>query len=111
MSISRAEKLRGSNNLLVRFMRFLGPWGLFFRGFLKHPVMVGSIIPSSPTLIRAMLKPVDWQNVRLFVEYGPGVGTFCSPVLERMRPDAMSLPTATNEDFFDYSNGNNTDNN
>src|SRR3546814_4529112 len=52
MSISRAEKLRGSNNLLVRFMRFLGPWGLFFRGFLKHPVMVGSIIPSSPTLIR-----------------------------------------------------------
>src|SRR3546814_19467118 len=83
MSISRAEKLRGSNNLLVRFMRFLGPWGLFFRGFLKHPVMVGSIIPSSPTLIRAMLKPVDWQNVKLFVEYGPGVGTFCRPVLER----------------------------
>src|SRR3546814_1153869 len=81
MSISRAEKLRGSNNLLVRFMRFLGPWGLFFRGFLKHPVMVGSIIPSSPTLIRAMLKPVDWQNVKLFVEYGTGVGTFCRPVL------------------------------
>src|SRR3546814_1237594 len=104
MSISRAEKLRGSNNLLVRFMRFLGPWGLFFRGFLKHPVMVGSIIPSSPTLIRAMLKPVDWQNVKLFVEYGPGVGTFCRPVLERMRPDAMLIAIDTNEEFVDYLN-------
>jgi phospholipid N-methyltransferase len=104
MSISRAEKLRGSNNLLVRFTRFLGPWGLFFRGFLKHPVMVGSIIPSSPTLIRTMLKPVDWQNVKLFVEYGPGVGTFCRPVLERMRPDAMLIAIDTNEEFVDYLN-------
>src|SRR3546814_13260100 len=104
MSISRAEKLRGSNNLLVRFMRFLGPWGLFFRGFLKHPVMVGSIIPSSPTLIRAMLKHVDWQNVKLFVEYGPGVGTFCRPVLERMRPHAMLIAIDTNGAFVAYLN-------
>lgn len=104
MSISRAEKLRSSNNLLVRFSRFLGPWGLFFRGFLKHPVMVGSIIPSSPTLIRSMLKPVDWQNVKLFVEYGPGVGTFCRPVLERMRPDAMLIAIDTNDEFVDYLN-------
>lgn len=103
MSISRAEKLRNSN-LLARFTRFLGPWGLFFRGFLKHPVMVGSIIPSSPTLIRTMLKPVDWQNVKLFVEYGPGVGTFCRPVLERLRPDAMLLAIDTNEEFVDYLN-------
>src|SRR3546814_257672 len=66
--------------------------------------MVGSIIPSSPTLIRAMLKPVDWQNVKLFVEYGPGVGTFCRPVLERMRPDAMLIAIDTNEEFVDYLN-------
>src|SRR3546814_20562517 len=66
--------------------------------------MVGSIIPSSPTLIRAMLKPVDWQNVKLFVEYGPGVGTFCRPVLERMRPDAMLIEIDTNEEFVDYLN-------
>lgn len=104
MSISRVEKLGSSNNLLVRFTRFLGPWGLFFRGFLKHPIMVGSVIPSSPGLIRAMLEPVDWQNVKLFVEYGPGVGTFCRPVLERMRPDAMLIAIDTNEEFVDYLN-------
>ena len=29
-----------------RVGRFFGQWGVFFRGFLEHPKMVGSIIPS-----------------------------------------------------------------
>ena len=78
------------------------PWGMFFTGFLKHPVMVGSVIPSSARLIRRMLGPVDWANTRLFVEYGPGVGTFCRPVLDRMGPDATLLVIDTNPDFIDY---------
>jgi phospholipid N-methyltransferase len=49
---------------------------MFFRGFIKHPVMVGSVIPSSKILIDKMLEPVDWANTKLFIEYGPGVGTF-----------------------------------
>ena len=32
-----------------------------------------------------MLGPVDWENTRLFVEYGPGVGTFTRPILELLR--------------------------
>lgn len=76
--------------------------GVFFRGFLKNPVMVGSIIPSSRALIRRMLKPVDWANTKLFVEYGPGVGTFCQPVLDRLAPDATLLVIDTNEDFITY---------
>src|SRR3546814_14210588 len=75
---------------------------MFVRGFIKHPVMVGSIVPSSPTLIRHMLKPVDWKNTTLFVEYGPGVGTFCRPVLERMAGDATLIAIDTNPDFIDY---------
>src|SRR3546814_10864431 len=50
--------------LRVGLKRFFGPWGMFVRGFIKHPVMVGSIVPSSPTLIRHMLRPVDWKNTR-----------------------------------------------
>ncbi|MCM8731300.1 class I SAM-dependent methyltransferase [Hephaestia sp. GCM10023244] len=78
------------------------PWGMFFQGFLKHPVMVGSIVPSSDRLIRKMLGPVDWANTRLFVEYGPGVGTFCRPILERMAPDAQFIAIDTNPDFIRY---------
>jgi phospholipid N-methyltransferase len=75
---------------------------MFFKGFLKHPVMVGSIIPSSAKLIRRMLSRTDWANTRLFVEYGPGVGTFCQAVLDRMGPDATYLAIDTNPDFIAY---------
>jgi len=75
---------------------------MFFRGFLKHPVMVGSIIPSSDKLIARMLDRVDWANTKVFVEYGPGVGTFCQPILERMAPDAQLIAIDTNPDFVDY---------
>ena len=74
----------------------------FLRGFIKNPVMVGSIIPSSKVLIDKMLDPVDWANTRLFVEYGPGVGTFTRPVLERLGPDATLVTIDTNPDFTHY---------
>lgn len=79
-----------------------GPLTLFFKGFLKHPVMVGSVIPSSTRLIEKMLGRCDWRNTTLFIEYGPGVGTFCRPVLERMKPDATYIAIDTNPDFIDY---------
>jgi phospholipid N-methyltransferase len=78
------------------------PLALFFKGFLKHPVMVGSIIPSSRTLIDRMLKPVDWSRAKVFVEYGPGVGTFTRPILDRLAPDATLVAIDTNPDFCDY---------
>jgi phosphatidylethanolamine/phosphatidyl-N-methylethanolamine N-methyltransferase len=86
----------------LRVRRFFGPWAVFFNGFVKHPVMVGSIIPSSSRTIRKMLAPVDWENTKLFVEYGPGVGTFCQPVLDRLRPDARLLVIDLNLDFITY---------
>ena len=58
-----------------RIMRAMGPWGVFVQGFIEHPVMVGSIIPSSKYTIRKMLAPVKWDHSKLFVEYGPGFGT------------------------------------
>lgn len=81
-----------------------GPWRMFLKGFLKHPVMVGSVIPSSDTLIRHMLKPVDWSATKVFVEYGPGVGTFCPHILERLAPDATYIAIDLNPDFIDYLN-------
>lgn len=82
-----------------------GPLWQFLRGFIKHPVMVGSVIPSSKVLIDKMLAPVDWTNCKLFVEYGPGVGTFTQHVLDRLKPDATLLTIDTNPDFTDYLNG------
>lgn len=71
----------------------------FLRGFIKNPVMVGSVIPSSRRLIDKMLGPVDWANTRLFVEYGPGVGTFTRVILERLPEDAKLVTIDTNPEF------------
>ncbi len=101
MSPSKAET-RLPARIIDRVVRALGPWGMFVKGFIKHPVMVGSIIPSSDTLIDHMLSRVEWDKVTLFVEYGPGVGTFCRPVLKRMRGDATLIAIDTNPDFIDY---------
>jgi len=88
--------------LSTKIKRTFGAWGVFFEGFLKHPVMVGSIIPSSRFTITKMLDPVDWDECRLFVEYGPGVGTFCQPVLDRLRRDGALIVIDTNPLFVDY---------
>lgn len=97
MSFTSADAATSQKTRRVR-----GPWAMFLRGFLKHPVMVGSIIPSSDTLIAHMLGRVDWANTRLFVEYGPGVGTFCGNVLKRLPADAVYIAIDTNPDFVTY---------
>ena len=83
-------------------MAMLGPMGLFLKGFVKHPVMVGAIVPSSRRTIRRVLSPVDWDRCQVFVEYGPGVGTFCQPVLDRLRRDGKLIVIDTNPDFIAY---------
>ena len=82
--------------------RAASPRWQFLREFIKHPVMVGSVIPSSRTLIDRMLSKVDWENTRLFVEYGPGVGTFTRPILEKLAPDATLLTIDLNADFTQF---------
>jgi phospholipid N-methyltransferase len=86
----------------ARWAEYTAQWAVFFRGFLEHPRMVGSIIPSSRFTIRKMLEPVDWGKCEVFVEYGPGVGTFCRPVLERLRGDATLVVIDTNPLYIDY---------
>src|SRR4051812_41221313 len=103
MPTSTARTLKTPRRLQRRHdRRSKSPQWQFLRGFLKNPVMVGSIIPSSRVLIDKMLDPVDWENTRLFVEYGPGVGTFTRPILDRLRPDATLLTIDTNPDFTGY---------
>ena len=55
--------------------------------------------PVEPGPDRQDAEPVDWENTQLFVEYGPGVGTFTRPMLDRLgagrEADRRSTPTPT----------------
>jgi phospholipid N-methyltransferase len=75
---------------------------LFAKNFLQHPMMLGSLIPSSRFLIDRLLSKIDWKRARTIVEYGPGVGTITSHILSRMAPDARLIVFEMNERFVRY---------
>ncbi|MGZ8711620.1 MAG: class I SAM-dependent methyltransferase, partial [Thermoanaerobaculia bacterium] len=72
---------------------------MFARNFFKNPKMLGSLIPSSRFLIKQLLRDVKWNDVRVIVEYGPGVGTISGEILKRMHPDAKLIVFEINDDF------------
>lgn len=75
---------------------------LFARNFFKYPSMLGSVVPSSPFLVKNIMAQIDWDRARVLVEFGPGVGTITREVLKRMRHDAVLVVIELNEDFVDY---------
>jgi len=75
---------------------------LFAANFVKHPVMLGSVIPSSRFLIARLLRHVDFERAHVIVEYGPGVGTFTREILANMRADAILVVLETNPDFVRF---------
>lgn len=75
---------------------------LFARNFFMHPMMLGSIIPSSRYLVNQVLEPVDWPRTRVIVEYGPGVGTITAEILRRMGPETQLVAIETNHDFVKH---------
>lgn len=63
----------------------------FIVGFLRDPRKNGSIIPSSPSLTKAMLAGLPWPNIATLVELGPGVGTFTAAIVGQIRADAKII--------------------
>jgi phospholipid N-methyltransferase len=76
---------------------------LFFaRSFLKHPFMLGSVVPSSPSLVRRLTQQIDWDTSRVLVEYGPGVGTVTTALLQRLHPEGVLVAIDYNQGLADY---------
>jgi len=63
--------------------------------------MVGSVIPTSRTAVRALLDPIDWRRVQCAVEYGPGTGVFTREILRRLGPDGRLIAIDTNASFIE----------
>jgi phospholipid N-methyltransferase len=74
----------------------------FLQQFLRNPRMVGSVVPTSDAAIDALLDPIDWEQARCVVEYGPGTGVFTREILRRLGPKARLVAIDTNPLFTDY---------
>lgn len=69
--------------------------------FLRHPSMVGSAFPATARMVRHVLASIDWAQISVAIEFGPGSGRFTFAMLERMRPDATLLALETGAAFVE----------
>jgi phospholipid N-methyltransferase len=74
---------------------------LFARNFFRYPMLLGSLVPSSPFLVKHLLSLIDWQRARIVVEYGPGVGTLTKEILKRIGPQAILVAIELNPEFVE----------
>jgi len=74
-------------------------YGKFFRGFLSRPRAVGALFPSSTQLAARMVNSVDWDDVQVALEYGPGTGAFTGHILEKLAPSTRLLAIELNPEF------------
>jgi phosphatidylethanolamine/phosphatidyl-N-methylethanolamine N-methyltransferase len=59
---------------------------LFFRQWLRSPKSMGSVLPSSRVLARAIAAEIAWQPGQYVVELGGGTGAITQGLIERGIP-------------------------
>lgn len=71
----------------------------FFKGFLRHPSVVGSITPSSRFLERRLVAAAGIAQARLVVELGPGTGGTTQALLNALPRRSRLLAVEINPHF------------
>lgn len=56
----------------------------FISAFLRRPLTVGAVAPSSPALARAMVPPVDLKSAQIVIELGAGTGAITQEIRHRI---------------------------
>jgi len=65
---------------------YLSSWH-FVKQFVREPRTIGAIAPSSSKLASRMIEQINFERVRVIVEYGPGTGAFTRQVLKHLHPN------------------------
>ncbi len=71
----------------------------FFWEFLRHPLQIGSVLPSSRFLEQRLLKTAELASARTVVELGAGTGGTTRAILRAMSPEARLLCIEINPHF------------
>lgn len=73
----------------------------FFKGFLRNPREVGSVVPSSRFLTRRVLDCGGVTHARVIAELGPGTGVLTREILSRMPRSSKLVAVEINPTFAD----------
>ncbi|MDR2523251.1 MAG: methyltransferase domain-containing protein [Synergistaceae bacterium] len=82
------RKLRRQGKLLSLRMT---EGAVFLRRFVEFPRQVGSVMPSSRYLTRAVMDKIDWEKTRCLAELGAGTGVFTRSILRNLRKSGEAL--------------------
>lgn len=74
----------------------------FFRGFLRHPALIGSVLPSSPFLERRLVEVAGIAQSRSVVELGPGTGGTTRAILRALPRRGRLLAIEISPDFVNH---------
>jgi len=72
---------------------------VFLREFLKYPLQIASITPSSRFLVRRIVDLAEIRSARVVVELGAGTGGTTRGILDAMAPDTRLLTVEINPRF------------
>lgn len=76
----------------------------FFRGFIRSPEQVGSVIPSSRFMERRITSMAELSEAQCVVELGPGTGGTTRAILEAMPPEGRLLTIELDAQFSELLN-------
>ncbi|MGI3199573.1 class I SAM-dependent methyltransferase [Streptomyces sp. GLT-R25] len=71
----------------------------FFGEFLRSPLTVGAVAPSSGALARVVTAPVPGSGDPVVVELGPGTGAFTGAIQRRLGGRGRHIAVEINERF------------
>ena len=71
----------------------------FLQAFLKNPLHVGAITPSSPDLALQMIEDIEPSRENIVVELGVGTGSFTKPISQIVSDDKSYLGVEISRDF------------
>lgn len=83
---------RSPESLLREQLGFLGT-------FLREPLQVGSVWPSSSRLAGMVVDQCSLESRRMVVELGPGTGSFTRLILERLHPQSQFMAMEINPTY------------
>ncbi len=78
---------------------------VFMQEFFKHPLQIGSIIPSSRFLEQRVVKASGAASSNVIIELGPGIGGITRALLRAMPQDAKLLSIEINPLFHSWVEG------
>lgn len=72
----------------------------FLQEAIKSLHITGAVAPSSKHLEKKMLKPINFRDAEIIVEFGAGTGVFTKSILNRISPHTSLVSYEINENFY-----------